>query len=168
MTSTPTGINCPATCMALFPMASSVTLSAAAAAGSTFVGVGRHLRGRRHRALHVYGRRSDERDCPVPAHQTGGDAEGERPASESSDRDNRRPMLPTLDVSESAYTAPVSWYSGAHRQRADVLGYSKRALTDAGSAHGRSAGRDCQPHAAEHHEYPRIRRSPVCFCSWTE
>jgi len=110
VTSTPPGINCPGTCSASFPLGSSVTLSAAAAAGSTFVGwdgicasagtgpctftvggaanvTARFLLSKPVVSLKVNGQH------PTPPIVTTGG-----------------PMLLTLDVSESAYTAPVSWY----------------------------------------------------------
>jgi hypothetical protein len=110
VTSTPAGINCPGTCSASFASGSSVTLTAAAAAGSTFVGwdgicagfgigpctftisgatniTARFLLTKPVVSLKVNGQH------PNPALVT-----------------TTGPMLLTLDVSESAYTAPVSWY----------------------------------------------------------
>ena len=110
VTSAPPGVNCPGACSASFPMGSSVTLSAAAAAGSMFVGwdgicasartgpctftvggatnvTARFLLTKPVVSLKVNGQH------PTPPIVTTGG-----------------PMLLTVDVSESAYTAPVSWY----------------------------------------------------------
>jgi hypothetical protein len=110
VTSTPAGINCPGTCSASFTSGTSVTLTAVAAAGSTFVswdgicaGFGTGpctftISG----ATNVTARFLLTK--PVVTQRVNGQHPNPPIVTTSG------PMLLTLDVSESAYTAPVSWY----------------------------------------------------------